>query len=358
MRKQLRTLLCALCLMLSVALLVSGCSPDQSVEQEQAGEGKGIPQEIPIHPEAGWVTGGIAANGDTAFYLLAKEEPMAQDMRAAKLCTYDLESGEEEVVYEYTNDDGFYLNELEAVADCVFWVRTEGVQRAVERLDLATGDVQVIEQYGEGESDILLQSDGKYLTWYRLADGTASIRGYEIAKETLFDVAKEVSVAFPFIRANVIDGICAYAVDQGEETTIQVYDLTAKKLLQEIPVEKGAALFNITADRERCLYSFLREGVMDQRIFVYDYADGKETVVNEDESLYVFSWSYADGKLFLSERNANAIMVETMETGVTETLLNEQEHLYVLGSTTPDGSYLVLDAVNDAAPILTLIRVQ
>ena len=33
MRKQLRTLLCALCLMLSVALLVSGCSPDQSVEQ-------------------------------------------------------------------------------------------------------------------------------------------------------------------------------------------------------------------------------------------------------------------------------------------------------------------------------------
>lgn len=354
MRKKLQIPLCALCVMLSAVLLVSGCSQEQPTEQKQDKDEEETVLELPIQLEEGWTVGDIAANRDTAFYLLVKEEPMALTMQAAKLCAWELKSGEENVVYEYASD-GFYLNELEAAADGVFWVRTEGEQRTVERLDLATGDVSVIERYGEEENDILLQSDGKYLTWY--CGETASIRGYEIASETLFDVAQQVRVDVPLVRANVIDGICAYAVDQGGKTTIQVYDLAAQKVLQKIPLEGSTVLFNIAADRERCLYSYLQEGVMDQKIFVYDYAEGKETVVNEDESLYVFSWSYADGKLFLNERNNNAIMVETLDTRTIETLSNEGEHLYVLGSTTPDGNYLALDTADEAAPILTCLQV-
>lgn len=350
MKKKLQTILCVLCVMLFAGLPVSGCSQEQPTEQKLEKAGKETVQELPIHLEEGWTAGDITANGDTAFYLLVKEEPMAQSMQAVKLCAWDLKSGQENVVYEYASD-GFYLNELKAAEDGVFWVRTEGEQQAVERLDPTTGKVKVIEQYGAEEKDILLQSDGKYLTWY--CEETASIRGYEIATENLFDVAQQVRVDFPFVRANVIDGICAYAVDQGGKTTIQVYDLAAQKVLQKIPLEGSTALFNIAADRERCLYSYLQEGAMDQRIFVYDYADGKETVVNEDENLYVFSWSYDDGQLFLNERNDNAILVERLDTGARETLSKEGKHLYVLGSTTPDGNYLALDTADEKVPVLT-----
>ena len=308
--------------------------------------------------EADWVTGDITANEDTAFYLLAQEIPMAQEMCAVKLCARERSSGQETVVYEYTNDAGFYLNELEATDGNVFWVRRENGKQTVERLDLAAGTVQVIEQYGGAERDILLQSDGKYLTWYCFTDGAASIQGYEIAKGTRFDVAKEVSVDFPFARANVIDGVCAYVVDRAGETVIQVYDLAAQKVLREIPLEKGTVLFNVVADEERCLYSLLRDGAMDQRIFVVE--DGKEdvTVVNEDESRYVFSWSYEKGKLLLNERGTNHIVLQNLDSGETQTLTGAGEHLYVLASTTPSGDYLALDTADESAPILTWIQLS
>lgn len=282
---------------------------------------------------------------------------MTLDMRSAKLCAWNLYSGEMTVLYEYTNEEGFYLNELRAAADEVFWVRTEGGQCTIERLDLVTGDIQVIEQYAQGAYDILLQCDGMYLTWYHLADEMTSIQGYEIATGTRFDIAKEVCVDFPYVRVNVVDGVCAYVVEQQGERAIQVYDLIEKKQLQEIPLDADTALFHIAADRERCIYSPLRENVMDQRIFVYHYADREKTVINEDESMYVFSWSYDDGKLFLNERNNNVILAKTLDTGETEILSSPGEHLYILGGTTSDGSYLVLDAADAATPVLTLIQV-
>ncbi|MCI5691216.1 MAG: WD40 repeat domain-containing protein [Clostridiales bacterium] len=355
MKKHLQVLLSALCVLTVTGLFISGCSTEQN-EPKAPEKGSEVIQEVSIRPDEGWVTGDISANGKTAFCLLAQENLMAQDMKAVKLCAYDLESETETVVYEYANEDGFYLNELEAVADGVFWVRTEAGQKSIEKLDLATGEVEVIEQYGQKESDILLQSDGKYLTWYCIADDTASIRGYQIAEKKLFDVSTNVNVAFPFVRANVVDGICSYTVDNGDQIAIQVYDLDSRKVIQEIPLEKGTALFNVTSDRNRCLYSLFREGVMDQKIFVFDYTSGETTMINEDEKLYVFSWSYVDGKLFLNERNSNSILVQDLATEKSQTIKGEKETLYVLGSTTPDGSYLALNAADEAAPVLTLIR--
>ena len=107
-----------------------------------------------------------------------------QALRAVKLCAYDLASEKETVVYEETNEEGFFLNELEAVADGVFWVRTEGGQKTIEKLDLATKEVQVIEQYDQEAGDILLQSDGKYLTWYCTAGDPS--RGIRRQKTLLF----------------------------------------------------------------------------------------------------------------------------------------------------------------------------
>ncbi|MDY3014968.1 MAG: hypothetical protein SOR61_07290 [Evtepia sp.] len=338
----------------SVALLVSGCSQDKDTEQAKAEEA--YVQEIPIHLESGWAVGGIASNGDMAFCLLTEDVPMTLNLRSAKLCAWDLLSGAETVLYEYTNADGFYINELQATANEVFWVRTEGEQCAIERLDLATREVQMIEQYNWGGYDVLLQCDGSYLTWYRLSDETAFIRGYEIATGTLFDIAEEVVADFPFIRANISDGICAYAVDQGGERKIQVYDLFEKKQLREIPLDADIALFNIVADRERCLYSILKENTVDYRIFVYDYGDGKETVINEDESMYVFYWNYDDGRLFLNERNDNAILMKTLNTGETSIISNQGNHLYILSRITSDGSYIVLDSANEVIPVLTLIK--
>ena len=355
MRKKRKIFLYVFGMILSVALLASGCSQDKGTEQKKVVE-EDI-QEIPIYLEAGWAAGDITSNGEMAFCLLSEEDPMTLDMRSAKLCAWNLDSGEMTVLYEYTNAEGFYLNELRAASDEVFWVRTEGGQYTIEQMDLATGDIQVIEQYNQNAYDVLLQCDGMYLTWYHLADEKASIQGYEIETGTRFDISKEVCVNFPFVRANVIDGVCAYVVEQQGERAIQVYDLVERKQLQEIPLDADTALFHIAADREWCIFSPLRENVMDQRIFVYRYADGKKTVINEDESMYVFSWSYNDGRLFLNERNDNVILAKTLDTGETEILSSPGEHLYVLGGITCDGSYLVLDAADAATPVLTLIQI-
>lgn len=354
MRKQFRTLLGILCLLLAASLLISGCTPAKGAEpqqEQQTQETKDSVQEIPLSLEEGWIAGDIAANENTVFYLLAQEVPMAQQaLRAVKLCAYDLASEKETVVYEETNEEGFFLNELEAVADGIFWVRTEGGQQTIEKLDLATKEVQVIEQYGQEAGDILLQSDGKYLTWYCTAGETASIQGYQAAENALVPVAEKV---VPLARANVVDGICAYVVEEGDQTVIQVFDLAAQKVLQKIPLEKGTALFQVIADRDRCLYSLAQQGVMGQQVFVFDYADGETTVVNEDESLHLFSWSYAGGTLYLNEQTAIQVR---QATGAPQTIKGEKETLYVLGSTTPDGNYLTLNAADEAAPILTLIR--
>lgn len=358
--KNAGVVLCAICLVFASALIFSGCENSRGSEKQpqttDVSGAKYTVKEIPISPEEGWVTGDIAANEKTAFYVLAEERPMAEDMLKIKIYAHDWNASQEKPIYDYESDRGFYINELEAVSDCIFWVRAESGQIFIEKMDLLSGEIQIIEKYDDNMGDILLQTDGKYLTWYLISNENARVRGYDIQKKQLFNIVEAVSVSFPYGRANVVDGICSYVTEEEGMPQINIYDIKAARLLHEIELEQGAELFNIAADSKRCVYSLFHSGELDQRIFVYDYAGEKQTVFNEDQAMYVFSWHYAGDDLLFNERNSNSIVTEDIDTREKNVLLDEEEHLFVLSSITANGSYIVLDTAKKDTPVLTLMQ--
>ena len=267
-----------------------------------------------------------------------------------------LDSSHSEVIFHHENKEGFYINEMRASSDRLFWVISENGTVSIQEMDLLTGDIRDVEFYDDMQEDILLQTDGAYLSWILPSEEGSIIRVYDIIDDSIFDLTKDADISFPYARANISDGICAYPTTENGVTVINVYDIVNQQILHEIEIEENAEIFNVVADKDRCIYSVFKGEAIDHRLFIRDYNDAETQVLNESNEWYVFSWAYDGGELFINDRNSNSIIVYDCQRGDAEKLLDQKEHLLIMNGLTPENHYYVMDVIDDTKPMLYVIR--
>lgn len=358
-RKKLCLTLCFAALFGTV-LFVSGCG-DNSVDKEDEQNPPDIAgyemSEIPLNLSDGWVAADVSANDTAVFYVSAVEQEMGLQMVSAKIGLIDLATGEERSLYKLENKSGFYINELTALPDLLYWVQTENGQASIEEMNLVSGEIRELESYNEPDRDILLQTDGKYLTWILVEDGKTCLRAYDTEKSEIFDISENIDSHFPYARVNVSDGICSFPTKNNGKYLMNVYELKSRTVLQQFEMDDDAEIFNVAADDERCVYSLLKGGAADSKIHVYNYSNGSEEEINGAGDLYIFSWVYSKGKLIINERNNNSILISDLSGGETVSVNDQKEHLFILDGITRGGKYYVLDMIDDTAPMMYLIDI-
>lgn len=293
----------------------------------------------------GWADGDISANDQSIFYIAAEYQPMGNSMLKARIMKYDMESESTSVCFEHENDAGFYLNELEATSEYLFWVHTENENKKIECLNLAEGEISVVAETPFNDA-ILLQSDENFLTWYEGTGEAAALWAYNINNRKTFLVSDQIVRGHSYTRAQINHGITWFVSQQSGQKWVHIYDLNQKKELEKIQMEADMTIFQASADEQFFLYSILPQDRMDYRIFVYDYVNENLFLANTHDDAYVFSFHYFDKKIFINERNTNSIVIRDIEHMTEQAFMDEQDHVYILASKTAGDGYVALDSLD------------
>lgn len=342
-------------LMVLVLSCVIWCGCSNGTQETGTKNAEYTEYEHILNVPEGWSSGDIAAGESTLYYVVSKDQFMGNFMLAAQIIAYDVETGEENICYQHDASQGFYLNELEAAGDFLYWVRVENGDTFIESMDTLSGEITVVEEMPGYLNPVLLQTDSAYLTWYEDRDETSSIQGYEIEKRKRIVIAETVKQGFPYTRAIINDGICAFVSEESGKQYINIYDVRKGEVAEKFKIDDDMELFSLQADRERCVYSVLEDGAVNSEIFAYDYDDKKTSMINEGEDTYVFSFHLMDGKVYINERNQNCILIRDADDLSDVVLMDEEDHLYVLGSSTAGGCYIALDCIDPEKPVMLVV---
>ncbi len=337
-------ILCCIFLVM-VLLCVGGCANESTIEEGISLGNNYQIKQIPVSFPDDWGIVDIAANDETAFYMVSRRPASEQglEMGQIQIEAIDLASLERKTVYTYTNDDvGFDVGEMQATRDHLFWVRldVEDNKIYIEELDLSTGEAHVIKEYGTAIWDIALQTDGEYLTWLLISDEGSWVSLYDIEKRTAIEIPARPD--FFCNRIRVTEGICSFTTEEGDQVVINVYDIEEQKTLHQIKLEPGTEPLSIAADADRCFYSCFVNGEMDGNVYLYDYDTKSAKVIVGPEKYNVFSWDYSNGRLFVNDRESGGIIVMDFDSSENTCLLEHNEQLFVLDKTTINGDYIAL----------------
>ncbi len=131
-------------------------------------------------------------NGSEHWYdtYVSYAKEMGVNIIKTSITAVDLDSSHSETIFQYENEEGFYINEMRASPDRLFWVLSENETVSVHQMDLSTGEIKDIETYDDKQKDILLQTDGFYLTWIMQTGEVSTIRVYDIKEDRVFDLTK------------------------------------------------------------------------------------------------------------------------------------------------------------------------
>lgn len=335
------SLVCAILLL--IGLCFCGCASDYDIV------------EIYLDIPEGWVEGDIAANSTNIYYVAAQERFMGNDMVQAQIISCSRNDNETKICKDYKDPNGFYINELEATEDYLFWVRSYRNNTVIECMDLISGEILVVEENKNYLQPVLLQSDGSYLTWYYVEDGQAYVKAYDIEQKETMIIAYNVELEFPYMRAEISDGIYSYASVENNKKYINIYDINDNSKIAKFEINSDAEIFRIEADAERCVYSLFLDGVVDNRIFIYDYSSNETYLGNDSEEAYVFSFHYMNGEIYINDHETNSIIIKDAEDMSNTIVLDEEEHLFILGNKTISGDYIALDALNPEEPYIIII---
>ena len=222
-------------------------------------------------------------------------------------------------------------------------------------MDLISGEILVVEENKNYLQPVLLQSDGSYLTWYYVEDGQAYVKAYDIEQKETMTVADNVELGFPYMRVEISDGIYSYASVENNKKYIKIHDINDNSEIAKFEINSDEEIFRIEADAERCVYSLFSDSVIDNRIFIYDYAANETYLANDSEDAYVFSFHYMNGKIYINDHETNSIIIKDADDMSNTIVLNEEEHLFILGNKTISGDYIALDALNPEEPYIIII---
>lgn len=256
----------------------------------------------------------IICNGDSVFSWVSYSEPMAQYPYRNQLYSRQLQQEEPQSLI-YDTSEAYWINEVTANDDYLYWVEAVSgetdVCLKVMQYQLEDGAISCIAQREAADtSGICLAVSERFLTWYdSFQDDRIEIVVYDIEKQEFreADYAADIpggSVAAPRGRLEIVEDCITYFL---EDEQGQLY-------IRRENLCTGQRDTLLLGDRRA--YPKLAGCFSDGRYigwyteygwgswFIYDMDSEKlySWDVKED-GMYVFSTFFADGKLFINNRN-------------------------------------------------------
>ncbi|MDO4541808.1 MAG: hypothetical protein Q4C00_03130 [Bacillota bacterium] len=311
--------------------------------------------EIPTTlPADDYDIGSIAFYNDTFYYALTKTDPMGENMVACDIVAYNTITQESEVVFTVPNEK-FWLNELKATENALFWVMEENREYRIETLDILNNEVSTVKVLEQG-GGVLLETDGEFLTWYEYQGDDSVLNAYDISAKTEKTIITTKNSQSPYTRCPVNNGVIAYFAPESDYQRLSLYDLKAEKLIKDIFISADFKVAQPQGNRNFVLWVEENEAYPNTPIYVYSL-DRDELLLVEDsaEDSSVFATWLGENEVFLVDSQKQTISCRDLATQeATQLIYNEgDEFSYYLSHPTPNGDFIALNMLEK-----TLILIQ
>lgn len=265
MRKKTYPIIVLVCVFL---LLLAGCSKDDNpqfvLEKDSvAFDVSLVPLSIPegMAPSVYCV-----AFGNKVYYLVNFSKPMSNAAERSVLYEYDMVTGIRSLLCSWEDPETYWVNELRAGADMVYWTRLTTDERCLlEGFDLRT---QEICQIYSARYLIVLGGDNEYLAWYdAVTTDYVDTVFYDMSAGQVFSQRQDAMYLDDWDRLSMHDDKLLILRGDDDTCTFSLLDVKTNEAenLFVWPQEKGCATPQLS---ER--YIVWREDFGRTLIYIYD----------------------------------------------------------------------------------------
>lgn len=249
-------------------LLLASCSNDDN-PQFVLGNGSVafdvslVPLSI---PEGAAPSVSCVAFGNKAYYLVNFSKPMSNAAERSVLYEYDMVTGISSLLCSWEDPETYWVNELRAGADMVYWTRLTTDERCLlEGFDLST---QEICQIYSARHLIVLGGNNKYLAWYdAVTTDYIDTMFYDMSTKQIFSGREEAMYLGAWGRLSMHDDKLLILRRDDDTCTFSLLDVKTNEAenLFVWPQEKGCVTPQLS---ER--YVVWREDFDRTLIYIYD----------------------------------------------------------------------------------------
>lgn len=195
----------------------------------------------------------IAGNQNYSYYTRCTMIPMSNAALRAEVWQYDFATEEAQLLYVYEDEEGFWINELKATEENVYWVFMKGEYSAIQAFSLKEQEVRTIYEKKEYNGFSLTAGDGK-LVWYDETgdeeEAEIELCIYDEKEDCITRLRDGIIRVSPYDRIYIEDGICSYLRIRGTNKELVRYDLEAGSEVGFIAVNKAEMIESIQANGE------------------------------------------------------------------------------------------------------------
>ena len=255
MRRKRNIMLACLVAMMTM-LLFTGCEV-KKIDPEDASVVSVTPKAgnhgFQIEDTPNGIGSCIAGNQNYSYYTRCTMIPMSNAALRAEVWQYDFATEEAQLLYTYEDEEGFWINELKATEENVYWAFMKGEYTAIQAFSLKEQEVRTIYEKKEYNGFSLTAGDGK-LVWYDETgdeeDAETELCIYDEKEDCITRLQDGIIRVSPYDRIYIEDGICSYLRIRGTNKELVRYDLEAGSEVGFIAVNKAEMIESIQANGE------------------------------------------------------------------------------------------------------------
>lgn len=256
--------------------------------------------------------GSTSINSNSAFYTLSKMIPLSNYDSESKIVRVNLDDKEEEIIYQKTDEEGFFITELLATENYLFWQEITDQELLIKKINLDTMEVSTLSSQNDIYTPILFATDGNYLTWYVSSIQNPQIHIYNIEKDES-NFIEGVEIVTPYERVALCNGKLAYISGKDSELyEITIYDLNKNEEVIKLNIKSTLPLTKIHLSEKYITYMVMDTEV-NYSLYAYDYINDKAYNVNGKEGDYIFNYALIDDKIIINDKNENDIIMKNIE---------------------------------------------
>lgn len=354
----------------SIIILITGCNKNEeyfeynlmnsldSIENFTKDNNEEINFELKSYYTNKDPIGCLTNNQNSLFYTV--ETPLLQSNLIKNIEIYqkNLHDNEEKLLYIELNNYGFYINELTATENYLFWYKYLSGKTCIEKFNIKTKEITKVIEFDDSPGVIRLSTDGTFLTWCDYSSDNIRIFVYSIEKEDIYFLDEEfIYPSSPYQKLSIFEGKIAYYKSNKQDISqIVVYDLNNNKCI-------GRLNLNLPQDNvptRICInnnYISYQIDVVPSQIdviieenhdlYAFNYKNNKLIQVNSTDDLYIFDYILIDDVFFINDRVSNQIILRKLSNNgeIIATKDLDSDSLYIL-SKSSNLHYFTYDAEN------------
>jgi len=306
-------------------IAITGCTNNNSISidsakdiskelvlSEDALSGIDVREHILPIPQNGEI-GDEAVFGDIIYYSVLYMENMSNYANRVEIYSYNTENKDTNKIYEYKNfNDLFYLNELKATDDKLYWnmISSDGIGWEIYEFDLISMQTKAIHSSNVSNPINIpsLTISNQLLAWYEIYKGDAydevSLVIYSFETREVESNNDQIHLFSPYDRAFIRDDFLTYLTLNEDNIIVNVWD-TINGNIQELEFEIGTRILNIRSNGEITVW---HENYGESDVYVYDHISNELYLISsEDDATRIFSIDLFDDFVLINDKKTKKI---------------------------------------------------